>query len=298
MYGKNDPRSKLDNSHKMDLDSPIKAPHYVEFDYIAPQIMSDASTTWITRGTHFSLTYSKLKKGQTLERKKQKEEYLVILPHSDSAATFYIENIERAVSGQALVVIPPGDSLIKANADTEIVRLFDERTEDIIEQAENKQDFNLKDPRIPVLEVGKEPIDGHKLRIYPLEDIEQKEGRFGRIFRTQAFMVNILYPFYGPRPKNQLSPHYHNNFEQCSLAVSGQFEHHIRTPWTADMSTWRNDDHRLVGSPSVTLIPPPTIHTTRACGENENQLIDIFCPPRDDFSAREGWVLNADEYPL
>jgi hypothetical protein len=87
------------------------------------------------------------------------------------------------------------------------------------------------------------------------------------------------------------------DFEQCSLAVQGSYVHHIRTPWTAKQSQWREDEDKRVDSPSVAIIPPPTVHTSAAVGEGPNQLIDIFCPPREDFSAQQGWVLNAEDYP-
>jgi hypothetical protein len=152
-------------------------------------------------------------------------------------------------------------------------------------------------PRVALLEPWPDPPAGHRLRVYRNADFPLRPGRFGRIFRSSAFMVNFGDPKDGPRDPDRLSPHHHDDFEQCSLTVAGDYIHHVRTPWTSKRSQWRADEHAAVGSPAVAIIPPPTVHTSQAVGEGVHMLIDIFSPPRADFSAKAGWVLNADEYP-
>jgi hypothetical protein len=111
-------------------------------------------------------------------------------------------------------------------------------------------------------------------------------------------MINFLEPRLGLRDITKLSPHHHADFEQGSLVIDGAFVHDIRWPWVPDMRAWRNDEHELLAAPSLTVIPPPAIHTSRSVIPGLNQMIDIFSPPRADFSNQAGWVLNADDYPL
>ena len=80
--------------------------------------------------------------------------------------------------------------------------------------------------------------------------------------------------------------------------VPPAYVHHIRTPWTTDLATWRDDVHRRCTSPALVVIPPPTVHTSQGVGDHRHQLIDIFVPPRLDFSLRPGWVVNERDYPV
>jgi hypothetical protein len=148
-------------------------------------------------------------------------------------------------------------------------------------------------PRVRI--VAPERGEVTALRAHRLDEFPNPGGRFGTIFRTETLMVNFLDDAIGPRDPERLSPHHHDDFEQGSFTIAGTWQHHIRTPWTKRQSQWREDDHLEVTGPSLTIIPPPTVHTSQAVSEGRNLMIDLFSPSRDDFES-QGWVVNADDY--
>lgn len=202
------------------------------------------------------------------------------------------------MQGAAIAVVPPGDSHIVARSDTQLVHLITCHSNDVLARCRNDEAYREHHPKVAPFAAWPEPGDGHRVRVYPVRDFPYAEGRFGRIFRCSTFMVNFFDPELSPRNPDKLSPHSHDDFEQCSLVVDGAYVHHLRTPWSTRLSEWREDVHELCGSPSLVVIPPPAVHTSQSVGQVRNHLIDIFCPPRQDFSQRPGWVLNADEYPV
>lgn len=299
MYDRTDPRSRLaagGTSAPASLNA-FAAAEYVKFYDIAPQESGPEAKSWYARGQNFIVALTQAEPGAVLERAHQPDEYVILLEHTDTAVEVTAGGETVAVPGYSIVMVPPGDSRIVVPKGGRVVRLFTTKSEDLSAKCANAEAYAEPHPHIPPFEPWPEPVGGYRIRQYSL-DVPDQEGRFGKIFRCTTFMVNFFAPANGPRDTTLLSPHHHDDFEQCSLALQGSYMHHIRWPWTKDMSTWREDDHELCGSPSVCVIPPPSIHTSRWLDEERNQLVDIFSPPRVDFSKQEGWVLNADDYPM
>jgi len=260
-----------------------------------PQIETPGARTWVARGANFIVTVSSVSTGARLVRNAQPDEYMVFLPEAGATLRAGQESIEAVP--QSLTIVPPGTSEIVAASAGQIVCIYSHRAEDLLALADNAADYAQPTPEVAPLLPWPTPADGFRLRHYPLAEHTQPDSNM-RIFRSTNLMVNVMLPRPVPRDVRKLSPHSHADFEQGSLAVRGRWVHHLRYPWTADMTTWRDDDHVEVDSPSLAVIPPKVVHTSRNVNEGGSWLLDIFAPPRMDFSSRSGAVANASDYPM
>lgn len=251
--------------------------------------------TWIARGANFVTVVSEGAAGAVLSRADNPDEYMIITHQVGAQVTAGDETI--TVEPDSLAIVPPGASSVTLAGDGAIVRIFSHRAEDLAARAGNARDYTPRPDDVAPLVPWPDPVGGFKLRTYRLADYV-REGTNMRVFRSTNLMVNVMTPRNVPRDTSALTPHSHTDFEQGSLAIGGSYIHHLRYPWTKDMAAWREDEAVEMDSPSVLVIPPNVIHTSRNIGTDPGRLIDVFAPPRVDFSKREGLVANADEYPM
>jgi hypothetical protein len=299
MYDVTDPRAALADSAPLasamtDVSQPAD---YVIFRELPPaEADGQGSRHWYGRGQNFVVAYSDCEQSATFRRAAQPDEWMLLLLGDTSARVAASGEVVHA-AGHSLAVIPPGDSEVNITGTGPVVRIFSASAGDLCALAANAGSYRQDHRNVAPLEAWPAATDGFRIRVYSF-DVPRTQGRLGRIWRCSTLMINVPYPYEGPRDETKLSPHSHADFEQGSLVVAGEYIHHIRWPWTSDRRTWRDDDHQSCGSPSLAVIPPPAIHTSQAIGPGMNHLIDVFAPPRQDFSERAGWVLNASEYPM
>ncbi|MET7400329.1 hypothetical protein ABZS66_43270 [Dactylosporangium sp. NPDC005572] len=303
-YAKDDIRSQLatapaaPTAPSADAATPVRPAQYLPLYGTEPDHVSAAgSRTWLVRGQHLVLAWTEAVAGDRFPRTGQPDEYAVLMYSAGAPVRVTAAGAAQEVAEEAFVVVPPGDSTVEALADGPVVRVFSTVAPDLAVACANAAAYAEPDPRCAPLVPWPDPVDGYRLRVYRLADHPIQGDRFGRIFRTTNMMINFLAEEPRPRDPLKLSPHVHDDFEQLSLAVKGEFVHHIQYPWGPDSTRWRPDDHGRLGSPSVCVIPPPAVHTTQGVGPHQ-QLIDMFAPPRYDFSGKPGWIRNAADYPM
>ena len=298
-YDLTDPRTQLVAAVPRPTGGACRAAQYAELGAQPPSDVSElGTTTWWVRGQRCVLGYSQAVRGECFGRVGHPDEHVVLLPGDASSATVEANGRSVSVQGAALIVVPPGDSRITVETDGVIVRIFSAEAAGLTARCANDGAYAEPDPNVAPYRPWPEPIAGYDVRVYRMADVPTEPGRFGRIFRCTTLMVNVLPLDAGPRDPDKLSPHFHDDFEQISLQLDGDYVHHMRTPWTPKLADWRDDEHAACAGPAIVVIPPPLVHTSQAVGDMRHWLVDVFAPPRLDFSQRPGWVLNAGDYPM
>ncbi len=267
-----------------------------EFGDLSPDLDPLGSKTWYCRGQNFIVAYSLAEAGAELTRKAQPDEYAIVLPERGLEADVVARGTTMHVPGYSVAFVPPGESTVRVGSSGGIIRLFSAQSTDLAAKCVNAGSYAEPHPSVAEMGEWPEPPDGQRVRVYSF-DVPPEPGRLGRIWRSTTIMLAYSYPWDGPRDVTKLAPHSHPDFEQGSLAIGGEFVHHLRWPWIPNMNEWLPDQHIRCGSPSFTVIPPHVIHTSQAVGSGANLLIDVFCPGRSDWSRMPGWVLNASDYP-
>jgi hypothetical protein len=267
----------------------------------APQrVDANGTRHWITRAANFVVVVSDAVVGSVLERADNADEYMLLLPPGiETSIEAQGDRID--VEDNSLTIISPGASRVTVKTAGTLVRIFSNRAADIISVARNASIYADGAPEVAPLVAWPDPVGGFRLRHYALRDYPSADPSplKMRVFRSTNLMINIFMPWTKRRDETKLSPHSHEDFEQISLGMKGAFVHHLRYPWTPNKTEWRADEHELYrASPSVLVIPARVIHTTQDIGDGTTWLVDIFGPPRVDFSLRPGFVLNATDYPM
>jgi mannose-6-phosphate isomerase-like protein (cupin superfamily) len=274
----------------------LRTASYTRFYEMPPQLVEHAGArTWLARGANFVIAFSKVAAGAVLERADNPDEYMVFLLDVKCTIAAASESIEAGPD--SLTIVPPGASRIAVQGEGSVVRVFSSRAADLAALAANRDAYAEGAPGVAPLVPWPAPPAGYKLRSYRVSEYT-RPGSNMRVFRSTNLMLNLLVKRETPRDVRKLSPHSHADFEQGSLAIGGTYVHHCRYPWTPDMNAWREDEHVQMGNPSLMVVPPTVIHTSQNIGAEPGWLIDVFAPPRLDFSLKPGTVCNADEYPV
>jgi mannose-6-phosphate isomerase-like protein (cupin superfamily) len=277
----------------------LRPAHSARFYVDAPAWQdADGTRHWVTRGANFVVVATHAAAGAVLARatSEQSDEYMALLPEG-TAARIGAGSDTVTSEGDSLAILPPGASTVTLPQGGWVFRIFSRRAADLAGRASNARDYADGASDVGPLVEWPAPEGGFRLRHYRVAEHARSDTTM-RLFRSTNLMVNVFLPGKAPRDVRKMTPHSHADFEQGSLALRGSYVHHLRYPWTPDLPAWREDEHGQIGSPSLIVIPPKVIHTSQSVGAPPMQLVDIFSPPRDDFSLKPGLVCNAADYPL
>jgi len=252
----------------------------------------DLAALQIVRGQNFLVQW--LGKDITSVTARSHHEMLLLLP--DAGAQVRIGGTTHELPARSVCVLPGGGAEVHLSAGNGAALVASSRLDLPVNTAVNHSAYVEPDPRIIASDQGYRRRQGaggvHVIEVDKIAAPADKPRL--KMFQTDTLSINWV-EYFEARDRSQLSPHSHGSFEQGSLAMAGNFIHHLRVNWGPDANDWRDDQHLVAGSPSMITVPVHLIHTTEGVGGGRHLLIDVFSPPREDFIER-GWVANAGDY--
>jgi quercetin dioxygenase-like cupin family protein len=258
----------------------------------SPQLIGKGVRSWITRGANFAIVVSHGEAGASLSGTAQDEQFVYAL---EGGVSVDAGTGSEQLAVEDLAILPPAEWTIRFEQAGHVVQLIT-ADEALARQAPNATRYADGASEVAPIVPWPEPVGGYRLRRYSTLEAYARGGLV-HAFRTRKLMMVPYARFLEPRDETALTPHSHADFEQGSIGLEGEWIHHLRVPWTPNRRHWRPDVHLQVGSPSALIIPAGVIHTSQGIAGEGMRLIDVFAPPRMDFSER-GWVDNAADYPM
>lgn len=255
--------------------------------------LAAAARRWTGRGQNFAVAWNQAgPTGTSIKVESADETMLLVL---DGHVTILGASAPSDAPARSICILPPGTWQVDLQPGATCVVLSSLR-DGAKTGAVNESSYTQTDPRIEPVCPPYQPLRaGEEVRIFSIDSVSaSKDKPRLKMLQTATLSINWV-EYEGPRDRRALSPHSHTSFEQGSLALAGDFVHHLRVDWTADANAWREDKHARLASPSLLVVPVNTIHTSEGVGEGRHLLIDVFSPPREDF-IKKGWVANSSDY--
>ena len=248
---------------------------------------------WTGRGQNFAATW--IYAGSEGSRTHVESADEIMLLVQDAAIRISGNGKAADAPARSICILPAGQWDVSLEPKATCVVLTSLR-EGATAHAINESAYAPRDTRIaPVGTPYKVLRAGSEIRIFSIDSVSaSKDKPRLKMLQTATMSINWV-EYEGPRDREALSPHSHKSFEQGSLALAGDFTHHLRVEWGENANLWQEDKHAVLNSPSLLVVPVQLIHTTEGVGEGRHLLIDIFSPPRADFIAK-GWVANSGDY--
>ena len=245
------------------------------------------------RAHSFAIAWTEVEKAGARLEIDSPAEYFLLLP--DVGATITWSGGEKVAPGRSVCVVPAGKTAVQLAEAGTCLRFFSPIPQSLTTIGIYDHGLGGSIPTLRPIRPYRRVKNPGEPAVYLLADMPNSVGMpRAKLFQTETMSINWV-EYKGPRDRKNLSPHFHTDIEQASIAVEGEFTHHYRTNWTIDADRWRPDEHILAAPGTIALIPPPIVHTSEGVGDTRHILIDVFSPPRADFIAK-GQILNSGDY--